>query len=180
MVVSIQISLPLCVFWGGGWGFTEQRCACIYMQLIHALNGGQEKNGQIEPVQRVRRCAHMMYAFFHFSSTLRGKFTVGKHLRKWWCCWIVMSCEEPRIWLWYIYVNIYMHMCIHIYIHVIIHEYKSYRCVHICRIYIHIHTCAFRVYTQTHVHTRTHTLFFLSLSFIWAFLFGLCVCLNTN
>jgi len=54
MVVSIQTNTPFVCAWGGG-GLTQQGCARIYLcNMIQTQIGGQEQNGPIEPVQRVR------------------------------------------------------------------------------------------------------------------------------
>jgi hypothetical protein len=60
MVVGIQTNTSFVCAWVRG-GLTEQGCTCIYVcNMIHTHIGGQEKNGPIEPVQRVRLRAHTM------------------------------------------------------------------------------------------------------------------------
>jgi len=65
------------VFWGGG---SPNECGRVYMythNMIHTQIGGQEKNGRIKPVQRVRGgCTYDNDTVFDFPSTPRGSIHV--------------------------------------------------------------------------------------------------------
>jgi len=59
-------------------GLVTRVCACTYIyNMVHTQIGGQEKKGQIEPVQKVRRgCTYGNDTVFDFPSTPWGSIHV--------------------------------------------------------------------------------------------------------
>jgi hypothetical protein len=114
----------VCVLSGGGP--TEQGSACIYMcNMIHTQIGGQEENGQIEPVQRVRWRArmtmmlsltfraHHVEVFTHVVVwfVLDAYLQDTRHSREWVMAHIWMSHDTHMNESWHTYEWVMAHIC---------------------------------------------------------------------